>query len=109
MALDIMRFDRPMRDPESKIIWSHPFSNEQFFRNVWEPAIKAHGLKLIKDYGTFTPEQVDDALDELRILLKWCDDNLEGRDRHYMHNRIEDLIRVIPEAALESNEPFHIF
>lgn len=109
MAVDILRFDRDSEDENSEIIFSYPVASETFFRNVWTVAIADTELKLFKDWGKFTPNQINDVLDELRILMKWCDENLTGDDRFKMHSRIEDLMNVIPEEAPNSNEPFYIF
>lgn len=109
MAVDILRFDRDSEDKNSEIIFSYPVASETFFRNVWIPAIAKTELKLFKDWGKFTPNQINDVLDELRILMKWCDENLTGNDRFKMKSRIEDLMNVIPEEVPNSNEPFYIF
>jgi len=109
MAVDLVRFDGNWNSDNSEIIFSYPIASETFFRNVWITAIFETELKLFRDWGKFTPNQVEDVLDELRILLKWCEDNLIGNNYFKMKSRIEELMAVIPEEAFNSNEPFYIF
>lgn len=109
MAVDLVRFDGNWNSDNSEIIFSYPIASETFFRNVWITAIFETELKLFRDWGKFTPNQVEDVLDELRILLKWCEDNLIGNNYFKMKSRIEELMAVIPEEASNSNEPFYIF
>lgn len=109
MAVDLVRFDGDWNDKKSEIIYSYPVASENFFRNIWEVGIAETELKLFRYWGTFTLNQINEVLYELRILIKWCDDNLTGNEYFKMHSRIEELMKVIPEEAPNSNEPFHIF
>ena len=109
MAVDLVRYDGDWNANNSKIIFSYPIASENFFRNVWTVAVTESELKLFRDWGTFTPNQINEVLDELCILIQWCDYNLTGNEYFKMHSRIEELMKVIPEEAPNSNEPFHIF
>lgn len=109
MAVDLVRFDGDWNASDSEIIFIYSISSETFFRTVWQNGINQTKTKLFRDWGTFTPNQIDEVLDELRILMQWCDDNLIGNDHFKMHSRIKDLMEVIPEEAPKSNESFHIF
>ncbi|MDE6502495.1 MAG: hypothetical protein K2K02_10710 [Ruminococcus sp.] len=109
MAVDLIRFNGDWNNKKSEIIFSYPISSENFFRNIWTVAITESKLKLFKDWGNFTPNQINEVLDELCILIKWCDDNLTGNDHFRMYSRIEELMIVIPKEAPNSNEPFYIF
>lgn len=109
MSVDLVRFDGDWNNMNSEIIFSYPVASENFFRNVWVIAINDTQLKLFRDWGTFTPAQVDEALDELHILIEWCEQNLKGEDYIRFKDRIEDLMTIIPEEVPNSDEPFHIF
>ncbi|MDE6426003.1 MAG: hypothetical protein K2K89_07685 [Ruminococcus sp.] len=109
MAVDLLRFDGDWNDINSEIIFSYPVASENFFRKVWTTAITESKLKLFREWGSFTPNQIDEVLDELSILIQWCDDNLTGNEYFKMHSHIKELMMVIPEEALKSNEPFYIF
>lgn len=87
----------------------HALANQKFYNRVWEKAVSETGVKLVRDWGTFTPAQVDEVLDELHILMEWCEQNLKGEDYIRFKDRIEDLMTVIPEEVPNSDEPFHIF
>lgn len=105
MAVDLVRFDGDGNDENSQIIYSYLVASEKYFRGVWETGIADIGLKLFKDWGSFTPNQANEIIDELNKLMKWCNKNNHWK----MRMRVEELIEVITEESLKSSEPFYIF
>ena len=107
MAIEIHRYSEDAEN--SSLTFMHSVANQKFYNRVWEKAVAETGIKLIRDWGVFTPQQIDDAVEELHILIEWCEQNLNGKDYIYMKDKLEVLIEVIPEEAKKSNEPFYIF
>ncbi|MCM1505653.1 MAG: hypothetical protein NC177_00740 [Ruminococcus flavefaciens] len=105
MAVDLVRFDGDWKDENSQIVYSCPVASEKYFRSVWEKGIAETGLKLFKDWGSFTPNQTNEVIAELNKLMEWSNKNNHCK----MRMQIEELIQVIMEESLKSNEPFYIF
>ena len=109
MSVGLFRYDGYFMNRDSKIVFSRNIAAEAFYTKIWGKAISEMNVRLFQDGSEFTPDQVGIVLEELRALMKWCDENLKGNDHFKMHSTLEELIKVIPEEASKSNEPFYIF
>ena len=109
MAIGIYRFDKDVQSLDSKSTFFHPVASMEFYNRVWIPAIKETNVKLFMDSSKFGPEQLDEAIYELRILKKWATNKLEGKDKENFIERIEQLLDVLSKEPTESNDMFYIF
>ncbi|MCM1505652.1 MAG: hypothetical protein NC177_00735 [Ruminococcus flavefaciens] len=105
MAMEMHRYSGDKDDENSSLTFMHSVANQKFYDRVWKKAIVETGVNLVRDWGVFTPQQIDDVLEELHTLINWCEQNLKGEDYIYMKYKLE----VLPEESPKSNEPFYIF
>lgn len=78
-----------------------PVATTEFFEKYWEKAIKECELKVFREYNCFRKQQTDQVISELRLLKKWVEKNLVGREYVYMYERIENLEIEIPKMFEE--------
>lgn len=109
MAIGIYRFDKDIQLPDSKSTFFHPVATMDFYNRVWVPAIKETNIKLFVDSSEFGTDQIDEAINELKILKVWALNKLEEKDKEKMLERIEQLINALHEESTNSNDMFYIF
>ncbi len=109
MSVGLFRLDGNIKDKKSNIIYSENVASEAFYTKVWAKAVSDLKIKIFKDGSDFLPDQVNEVLDELHLLLNWCNDNLVGVDHNKMQRVLINLMKRIPEEAPNSDEPFYIF
>ncbi len=80
-----------------------PVATTKFFKKYWENAIKECELKVFRECNCFRKQQTDQVISELRLLKKWAEENLVGKEYVYMYERIENLEMEIPKM-FEENE-----
>lgn len=109
MAVGLYKYDGDINDRNSKLILSENIVSQQFYENFWERAIEDLNIKYMQDGADFDISKKDIVLEELKLLLLWAKENLEGKDLEYMKSRIENLQRVIPIALDDENSILYIF
>ncbi|MBW5449455.1 hypothetical protein GE107_25935 [Cohnella sp. CFH 77786] len=78
-----------------------PVSTEAFFQSCWVPAIKELNLQLISLFNPgldLTKKDLSHLIEELEILKKWAETNLDKDEYNYMKRRIDFLIVKLIEV-----------
>jgi len=109
MAIGIYRFDKDIQLPDSKSTFFHPVATMDFYNRVWVPAIKEKNIKLFIDSSRFGFDQLDEAINELKILKEWALNKLEEKDKEKMVERIEKLLDALHDESTKGNDMFYIF
>lgn len=72
-----------------------PVSTEAFFQRCWLPAIKELNLKIISLFNPgldLTKNDLFHLVEELEVIKKWAEVNLNNDDFNYLKRRIDFLI-----------------
>ncbi|MCU6792106.1 hypothetical protein OB236_08200 [Paenibacillus sp. WQ 127069] len=89
----------PVNDYEKK--FAIPLATEIFFIDYWIPAISELELKWSAHFSTgidITCDDLPQVISELRLIKEWGIQHLAEDNRKHMTDRIELLIRKLPEA-----------
>lgn len=96
-------------NPDGSIDLMISIATTQFFNEYWEKAIKDGNIKIFKENNHFDKSQLKEVLDELEIIKKWAETNLEGIELEYMKGRVENLIDRLPKAFNRDNTILYIY
>jgi len=96
-------------NPDGTIDLSVNIATTMFYNEYWEKAIKELGIKIFRENGKFSKNELSGVISELEILKQWTISNLEGIEREYMEERIVNLIEVIPEMFNQEDIILYIY
>lgn len=82
---------------EYTLLFDTPVSFQSYYNDVWKRAIEELGIEIFRAWSVFDFDEVPQVLDELKRLLDWAQVNADD----YMTDRIEGLLKMIPELCEE--------
>ena len=109
MSVGLYKYDGDINDRNSNLVLSENIASQQFYEKYWERATKELNIKYIQDGAEFNFSKKDIVMEELKLLLCWAEQNLQGKDLNYMKNRIKNLQKVIPIALNDETAILYIF
>lgn len=109
MSVSLFRYNGCVYDEDSEETLCVPISTEKFFIENWQVAIDKYNLRYIVDGANLNRSNLNKIMQELSILKRWANENLLGRDREYMLERIIRLEKVIPHAFIDEGTILYIF
>lgn len=109
MSVGLYKYDGDIYNRSSELVLSENIASQEFYEKYWERAIHELNIKYIQDGAEFDLSKKSIVLEELELLLSWTEKNLQGKNREYMSDGIENLKKVIPDALNNEKTILYIF
>lgn len=109
MSMSVYRFNKDKSAKDATITFYYPLAAQKIWDSIWMPAISEMKCCLITDFGSFLPQQLENAIMELNNILEWSKKHCEIKEQDYMQHKIDNLKIRLETEAPNSDEPFYIF
>jgi len=85
-----------------------PLASSFEYKEYWIYGVEKNNLELIKNCNIFDGEKFDQAIDELNILLRWCDENITDGYEKIMHYKITEILSELSKEKKDSFDRFSV-
>ena len=109
MSVGLFKYDGDLYDRNSKEILSEPVASERMYMKYLGPAIEELNIQYFYDGAWLRKCNLDSIMSELDMLIQWVEVHVEGIDREYFLERLENMKVVIPRELENDDDILYIF
>lgn len=108
MSVGLYKYNGNIYDDAEEIL-SENIASQRMYDKYLKPAIKELNISYFQDGAEIRKCNLDSAMSELELLIKWVMVNVKGEDMQYLSCRLENIKKVIWKSLENEDDILYIF
>lgn len=108
MSVGLYKYNGNIYD-DTEAVLSENIASQKMYEKYLEPAIKELNIHYFQDGAEIRKDDLNFVISELKLLIEWVTDNVQGDDLDYLLCRLQNVKKIIPKLLDSDDDVLHIF
>lgn len=108
MSVGLYKYDGNIYDDADEIL-SETIASQKMYDKYLSSAIEELGILYFQDGAEIKLENLENVLSEIKLLLNWVQNKVEGEDKKILTDRLIHISEVIEDSLKSKDDILYIF